>query len=152
MIIMPSGRDGKGVYPLERRGKHANQESHSLTFFHSTKALLKVDLPGASEHVCCLSNFSSETSSGTSISYPCHRLLHHTNMSVTGTASVNLGAPNMANGLPSPPPLIQALPENKSRSYSVHSSFCCWKYQSLAWFPREVHQTSSPSTQLVCAT
>jgi len=48
-----------------------------------------------------------------SISVPCHSSsVSHTNVSVTGSASVNFGAQAMANVLPSsPPPLIQAPPE-----------------------------------------
>jgi len=48
-----------------------------------------------------------------SISVPCcSSSVSHTNVSVTGSASVNFGAQAMANVLPSsPPPLIQAPPE-----------------------------------------
>ena len=47
-----------------------------------------------------------------SIAFPCHSSVHHMNISVTGSPSVNLVAPVMTAVLPSSlPPLIQALPQ-----------------------------------------
>jgi hypothetical protein len=110
---MPAGRGRKGGIPPRKRRKTVPAESRKsfsdiLPLNQSTAAQQEpVNTP-----VACPASHQNLSQEPVSIAFPCCSSVHHTNVSVTGSASVNLGAPVMTTVLPSsPPPLIQTVPE-----------------------------------------
>lgn len=107
---MPAGRGRKGSVPPRKRRKTIPVESRK-----SLSDILPSYVP-TQDHAnishSSHQNPSQEPVSTVSISVPSHSpSVSHTNVSVTGSASVNFGAQAMGNVLPSPPPLIQVPPE-----------------------------------------
>lgn len=113
---MPAGRGCKGSIPPRKRRKTVPAESRKS--FSDILPLNQSTSQGEPHQEPLNASFACPTSHQirpqelVSISFPCHSSVHHINVSVTGSASVNSGSPAMINVLPSsPPPLIQALTE-----------------------------------------
>ena len=112
---MPAGRGRKGGIPPRKRRKTVPAESRK-----SFSDILPLDQSTASQQEAvnaCPTSYRHLPQEPVSIALPCRSLVHHTNVSVTGSASVNLGAPVITTVLPSlPPPLIEALPETSAET------------------------------------
>ena len=110
---MPSGRGRKGGIPPRKRRKTVPPESRKS--FSNILPLDQSTSRGEPHQVSSVANPISHQShprEPVSVSFPCSSSVHHTNVSVSGGASVNLGGSAMTTVLPSlPPPLIQALPK-----------------------------------------
>ena len=144
---MPAGRGRKGGIPPRKRRKTVPAESRK-----SFSDILPLNQSNASQqepvnaYPTSHQNLSQEPMS---IAFPCRSSVHHTNVSVTGSASVNLGAPFMTTVLLfSPPPLIQALPETSPETSPFTLAFitgnirvCCGcrqKYTKPAFPPHNL--------------
>ena len=107
MSQMPAGCGRKGGIPPRKRRKLVPAESRK-SFFDILPSTASQKEPVNA----CPASHQNLSQEPVSIAFPCRSSIHHMNVSVSGSASVNFGAPVMTAVLPSsPPPLIQALPQ-----------------------------------------